>query len=174
MGVDIEFFTLRHPVEKLNAVLEFAKSLGVEDAVKFTSSYPIAYLGSGSEFLLNYFNYNEYYSEKIINISKISELFSLLKDCLLKCDTQVKQEVHKSIFVDTKLDDNVSDEVVYGKLSEKTHLACDKICFDYFKSFKFNSYNISFVDICYCYESIKSLLNETKDKYKTIIMVASW
>lgn len=182
MGVDISFYTLKYPKESMQKLFEYAKSLGLDEFVKITENEEqICFFGSGQEFLIPFFNYNEEYSEKEINRESIEELASLLKDTLSECADILYNDLNKRLF---NTNTQLNDDVVYAKNPIKTVLECNSICDERLRQYKFRMsnyiknvdydyvYPIKFLDVCIVYKHLMDILSRTKDK--KIFMCASF
>lgn len=157
MAICINFYVHKYSKETLSKVLEYAKSLGVEDAVKIDDRQLVSFTGRCSGFILNYFNARVGVDVELTN-SQIKELFSLLKEVLEGCNKIFKKNLNVSIFDgDSISDTNVYDPLINSLIESSTVCECDAYCTDKLKT------HISFLDTCFIYSHMRILNNRGKN-----------
>ena len=160
----IKFYVHKYNKETLSKVLEYAKSLGVEDAVKIDDRQLVSSTNKKySYFILDYFNAKVGVDVELTN-AQIKELLSLLREVLDGCDKIFKKHINKSIFDGDYISDtNVYDPIFNSSTINPYVIECDAYCSDKLKK------NISFLDICFIYSHMRILNSIGKD----IIMSSS-
>ncbi len=157
MAICINFYVHKYSKETLSKVLEYAKSLGVEDAVKIDDRQLVSFTGRCSGFILNYFNARVGVDVELTN-SQIKELFSLLKEVLEGCNKIFKKNLNVSIFDgDSISDTNVYDPLINSLIENSTVCECDAYCTDKLKT------SISFLNTCFLYSHMRILNNKGKN-----------